>query len=667
MGSMPIAHGRVRTLASLARRVLRTPPRTTARRLVAEANVELERIRAPRRGRRFDRAALLQATGAATTDELWDTVLTRPYPFTRTPSELAEIEERWPEERERVLAAAERATDRAVDVLGTGPVELGRPADWHRDWKTGRRWPVRYGRRMEYAELGMPTDVKVPWEISRLQWLLPAGQAYLLTGDDRYATGVREVLDDWMRGNPFARGVNWAIAMEPALRLFSWSWLLHACGRSPAWADPGFRSRFLRTLYLHGEFVDRHIERSEINGNHYTADAAGLVVAGLVLPGETPSTWARKGWTILADELPRQVHPDGVDFEASSAYHRLVGELFALPALLRQAQGLDVPTSYAERLLAMGRFTRAYTGPDGLAPLWGDADDGRALPLGGQDVNDHGSLPALMARVSGQPEDGNAEAAWLIGPNALVEPPADRPRSIDFPDGGVYILKRGGDHVFVDCGPVGLAGRGGHGHNDCLSFEATLDGTKLISDSGSYLYTASVEWRNRFRSTSFHSTPEVDGEEQNRFDPQLLWTLTEDARPEVLEWSAPDGRFRGTHSGYQRLPSPVRPIRTIELDSARHALLVVDTFDGDGTHRVSIPLQLAPDVEAVIIDPGLVEIRAGSRRFALSWGDYRSWALTRETGWVSRSYGVRVATTRLVWRRAGDLRPLRVEIAPEAS
>ena len=60
----------------------------------------------------------------------------------------------------------------------------------------------------------------------------------------------------------------------------------------------------------------------------------------------------------------------------------------------------------------------------------------------------------------------------------------------------------GGDHVFIDAGPVGMKGRGGHGHNDCLSFEAVLDGVPLIVDSGAYVYTASVEWRNRFRSTA---------------------------------------------------------------------------------------------------------------------------------------------------------------------
>src|SRR5439155_25112808 len=191
-------------------------------------------------------------------------------------------------------------------------------------WKTGRRWPLRYGRRLKLAELGQPSDVKVPWEISRAQWLLPAGQAFALSGDERFATGVRDVLADWLRGNPYALGVNWSIAMEPALRIFTWSWLLHACGRSGAWSDPEFRSSFLRGFYLHGDFVQRNIERSDVNGNHYTADAAALVVAGLTLG---VSRWSDSGWSILCHELPRQVHPDGVDFEASSAYHRLVGEL----------------------------------------------------------------------------------------------------------------------------------------------------------------------------------------------------------------------------------------------------------------------------------------------------------------------------------------------------
>ncbi len=51
-----------------------------------------------------------------------------------------------------------------------------------------------------------------------------------------------------------------------------------------------------------------------------------------------------------------------------------------------------------------------------------------------------------------------------------------------------------------------MRGRGGHGHNDILSFELFLNGFNVVTDCGAYLYTASREWRNRFRSTAFHNT-----------------------------------------------------------------------------------------------------------------------------------------------------------------
>ena len=127
-----------------------------------------------------------------------------------------------------------------------------------------------------------------------------------------------------------------------------------------------------------------------------------------------------------------QVHPDGVDFEASVAYHRLVLELFLLPALYRRVRGLHVPEAYRERLVAMGRFAAAYSRPEGSVPLWGDADDARALPLGGQALNDHRYLLDLVGSAWGVPElrDGSAadrsEVFWLLGPAAASPPEIGR-------------------------------------------------------------------------------------------------------------------------------------------------------------------------------------------------------------------------------------------------
>jgi uncharacterized heparinase superfamily protein len=222
------------------------------------------------------------------------------------------------------------------------------------------------------------------------------------------------------------------------------------------------------------------------------------------------------------------------------------------------------------------------------------------------------------------------------------------------------------DHVFRDCGPVGLAGRGWHGHNDCLAFEATLDGVALVSHCGLFVHTASFAERNAFRSTAYHNTPRIDGQEINRIRPELLWTLANDAEPRVrsFETGPERDRFTGCHTGYARLTSPVTPVRTIELDHARHALLVRDGFEGSGTHFFEVPLHLAPGIEARLQRPGKLELQAGARRFELEWEPLEAWRLEIGAGRVAPSYGVALPIVRLFTREGPPEPSLSVRLTP---
>jgi hypothetical protein len=178
---------------------------------------------------------------------------------------------------------------------------------------------------------------------------------------------------------------------------------------------------------------------------------------------------------------------------------------------------------------------------------------------------------------------------------------------------------------------------------------------RVITDSGSYVYTRCPEARNRFRATAAHNTPLVDGVEQNRI-PESLWQLEDDASPEVLV--AEELRFRGSHTGYLRLPDPVRPLRTIELDPQEHVLTVRDEFEARGPHAIEIPFHLAPGLEPG--EPsGDATVPVGP--FVLRWqGD---WTCTVEDAWVSPSYGVKVPTHKVVFRRDGPVETLLVTIA----
>ncbi len=663
------------------RRGLRKPPHVILRRIFFEINAQVEKVISPQRAKRFNEYSLLRATKATNLDSLWLSLGKRAYPAVALLLDAEKYNDMCPGDSQRIERRAEDALEHRVDLLGSGPIDLGESINWHQDYKTGFSWPPQYFKSIDYNNPERPSDVKFPWEVSRMQWLMPAGQAYLLTGDERYPTAVRNVINNWIDNNPYANSINWSCTMEVALRILTWTWFFHVFHKSTAWSDQTFRVKFLCSLYLHADFTERHLEFSDINGNHYTADAAGLVFAGLFWStGKAPERWHKAGWQILCEELPRQVFPDGVDFEASVPYHRLVLELFFLPAYYRQKCGFGIPEFYKERVVNMARFTAAYSRQDGSVPLWGDADDARALPFGDQSINDHRYLLGLVGTAWDVQELKNffsgprSEIFWLLGCDncdSLTSNgnPLSKRTSQAFAQGGFYVMRNNTDHVFIDCGPVGMGGRGGHGHNDCLSFEAFLDGVHLISDCGAYLYTASYDERNKFRSTAYHNTPMVDNEEINRFiGRDYLWTLQNDATPSVLQWTTNRSfdYFAGCHSGYARLEEQVIPIRSISLDHQRHALIIYDVFQGSGIHDISISLHLALGVGVERIDKNVLVLSRGNERtFSLIWYDEQQWPLLIGEGHVSPSYGVKVTVVHLNWRRRNVLdSPLLICIVP---
>jgi Heparinase II/III-like protein/Heparinase II/III N-terminus len=609
---------------------------------------------------------LLNWLGGQDIDELWRALAQQP--FFVLSAERSRIAERfraeYPDSRAEVVNAADAAVRHEFDLLGSGPQRLGTPLPWHTDFKTGRRWPSIYSGDIEYNELDRPTDVKVPWELSRCQHFTRLGQAYWLTGEERYAAEFVAETTDWIAANPLARGVNWACAMDVALRAVSWIWGFHFFAASDACRDPAFRSRFLRALFLHGEFIVWHLEKADINGNHYLCDGVGLVFLGVFYQrAKAARHWLALGRSIVEQEIFQQTTADGVDFEQATAYHRLVLEAFLTSYELLRRHGEPPPDRCWTRLERMCDFVQAYTKPDGRAPLIGDADDGRVQILGAQPITDHRYLlshaAVLFNRGDFKVSAGRCweETFWLLGPDASEQfralPLQSPPGSTAFADGGFYVLRTAHTHLIVDCGDVGMRGRGGHGHNDILSFELFLNGFNLVTDCGAYLYTASREWRNRFRSTAFHNTIQVDDEELNRFlAPDALWQLHDDARPDDPVFHVSDcvDCFRGGHSGYTRLASPVSCTRALFVDKKLPRVLVRDRVGGAGDHKLVWRFHLDPAVGAEVHGPDVCLTCAGSTVWLLPDDTASMFPVSLETGWVSPNYGVKLPNTVVVWR-----------------
>ena len=191
--------------------------------------------------------------------------------------------------------------------------------------------------------------------------------------------------------------------MDVALRAVSWIWGFHYMADAPACRDAAFRSSFLRALFLHGEFVTTHLERGDVNGNHYPLRRRGPRLSRLLLQ-------ARPARQALARRRPRHRRPGNPEPD-----HRRRRGLRAVdrvsPARPRSRSSrrtscwCDTTNRCRPRPLArlerMCEFVLAYTKPDGRVPLIGDADDGRIQMLGSQAINDHRYLLSSAALIFG--------------------------------------------------------------------------------------------------------------------------------------------------------------------------------------------------------------------------------------------------------------------------
>lgn len=199
--------------------------------------------------------------------------------------------------------------------------------------------------------------------------------------------------------------------------------------------------------------------------------------------------------------------------------------------------------------------------------------------------------------------------------------------------------------MVISCCPNGQGGLGGgHTHNDKLSFELCVDGEDIILDPGTYVYTASPEWRNRFRSTAYHNTVMVAGEEQNPFKSVELFAIHPCAVCKLHTFlCTPDRDFlEAEHTGYQRLQPSVTHRRKISYEKAERIWSITDIVMGSGYSSITAMFHLAEKLAPKIIAPNcfVVTSRKGNHvSFLLSVPGEAAVHLEIADGWISPGYG----------------------------
>ncbi len=494
-------------------------------------------------------------------------------------------------EQPAIIVQAEKYLEHKFDLLGSSQVDLGETIDWHSDFKSGFSWPQENFTRIKIVELDNHADVKIPWELSRLQHLSTLGRAYWLTNDAKYKEQFIFIISDWLKHNPVDNGVNWTCSMEVGIRAINIIWGMYFFG-SRGELPQEFIKKVIHSLYYHALHIERNLEIIDegSNSNHLIANYLGLYYVGLLFSEfDRSKKWLTTAVTGLEKEMLLQVAEDGADYECSLPYHRLVLEMFLSAFILGKINDSDFSAQFTARLAKMAEFSAAMTAPSGKAPAIGDNDDGFVIKLANSDPHDHLALLDIAAQFLDVKIPENVklseERLWYTGANSLGQRHGTVPRkSCLFKKSGYGVIQNEKMHLVLNACGIAPKALGGHKHNDLLSLNLEIDSVPFLIDAGTGCYTSDYHLRNKSRSTAKHNTIMIDSAEQARFLEKRLFFMYRDAHPRIDLWTVTDKivLVSAYHDGYSRQGKSIIHRRTLEVDLANRSIDIWDEITGDG-------------------------------------------------------------------------------------
>jgi hypothetical protein len=276
--------------------------------------------------------------------------------------------------------------------------------DWQLDFKSGYRWQENKHSRLNKIGKHPGADVKVPWELARLEHLPRLALLYSQTKDERLALEFQNQTLDFIANNPPRYGVNWLCTMDVAIRISNIILAYWMFKNAEAELDARFERIISASVYMHGVHIIENLEyvTAHLN-NHYFSNICGLLFVALALPSSPRvDSWLAYGVQEFKKELTHQFDEDGANFEASTAYHCLSTEMavytlalllgnkaeaehrlknakpsfITTGARLEKIPSLSLPDEIVTRFYGMRHFIDSVTKNNGNIHQVGDNDSG---------------------------------------------------------------------------------------------------------------------------------------------------------------------------------------------------------------------------------------------------------------------------------------------------
>jgi len=396
--------------------------------------------------------------------------------------------------------------------------------------------------------------------------------------DEKDKRTICELMDQWVDENPFGKGNGW----EPyptSLRIVNWIKWYHS-------VEP-LSENICKSLWNQLRWL---ADRPEFHllGNHLFANAKAMVIGSILFEGEEAKKIQDKGLQILKEQLNEQFLADGGHFERSPMYHALAMEdLLDLFILSENFSTVFPKTEIKEKFQKGMQWFSLMSYENKEFPHFNDCANGTAPTLSQlqQVARSTGINHLLLVKE---------ENVNLVKEEGVVL----------MKESGFIVAQRERCKLIADIGNIGPSYQPGHAHAETLSFEFSLDGHRVIVNSGTSQYGTGAE-RLRQRSTSAHSTVEID--DKNSSDVWSGFRVAERARVRDIEFDDPVSDsplvLSASHDGYQRLPGKNIHHRTWKLNE--NSLTITDTISGRFYRAVS-RFYLHPDFVCHSIENGTI-------------------------------------------------------------
>jgi len=319
------------------------------------------------------------------------------------------------------------------------------------------------------------------YNLQYLEFLIPLALEYKTTNNEKYYRQIKMYLDTWITCNKKKEGDAWA-SYTISMRIPNLFIVMNILGKTLEKDTPFYR-RLIESIWDQYCHLEHNLER-HLLGNHYLENIKCLVLCCYAF-----SIDAKKYERLLLKQLKEQISVDGMHFERSFMYHKIV-----LEDVLRICYAVRMNSTKSEFFHEISKYIRKM---------------GRTVY-----VYENGLSRTLLFNDAANNVSKNS-AAYIAVLDDLIGEQYKNDIDTQCKTGYFKYTVLDGDGVFVvDCDKIGPDYIPGHGQCDCLSYEFFWHGEPVIVNLGTYQYQDLL--RTYFRETKSHNTFLINDSEQSQ-------------------------------------------------------------------------------------------------------------------------------------------------------